>query len=381
MRRTIVHFIDTGGPGGAETIFLELVSRLDGERWRSVAVVPTRHWLEGALRERGIEPIHVPTRRSFDAGYLAALYSVAREHGAHLIHTHLLTTAVYGGAVGRLLRIPVVSTFHGAVDMPARDRLLGLKLRVMARPSNRVVFVSATLKRTLQARSRIPERLTRVVHNGIDVEVFAPGPPGPLRAELGVMADELLIGAVGNVRTSKDYENLLRAAAWLRDRGLSHRFVVAGDTNSGELQRLLALRSELRLEQVVRFLGFRADVPSVLRSLDMYVLSSRQEGFSLTTVQAMSCGLPVVATRCGGPEEIITDGVDGVLVDASDPAALGGAVDALACDPGRRARLGVAARTTAVTRFGIAAMVRGYERIYEDVAGACHPARIPVQSV
>jgi glycosyltransferase involved in cell wall biosynthesis len=377
VRRTVLHLIDTGGPGGAETVFLELVTRLHGERWRSVAVVPSRDWLYGALVERGVTPIVLRSRRAFDAGYLAALHRLAAREGAALIQTHLLTTWVYGSAVGRLTRLPLVGTLHGAVDLRADDRYRSLKLRLTRRRRGRVVFVSESLRREILRRERIDAAQTRVIPNGIDLDYWSPAPADGFRSELGVRRDELLIAAIGNVRPSKDYANLLRAAAWLREHGTPCRIAVAGDTRGdGLYQRLLALRQELGLEDAVTFLGFRGDVRRLLWSSDVYVLSSSQEGFSLTTLQAMACGVPVVGTRSGGPEEIVISGESGLLVPVRDAAALGGAVRALALDAALRRRIGVAARRRAED-FGIGSMVASYERLYEELIGPAAAGTLP----
>src|SRR5262245_54718086 len=95
-RKTVLHVIDTGGPGGAETIFLNLVTGLDRTRWRSVAVVPARDWLSQTLQQNGVEPLYMPSWRSFDLKYLAGLATLAGENNVDLIHTHLFSSAVYG---------------------------------------------------------------------------------------------------------------------------------------------------------------------------------------------------------------------------------------------------------------------------------------------
>ncbi|CAN5607262.1 glycosyltransferase family 4 protein [soil metagenome] len=370
MRRTVLHLIDTGGPGGAETVFLELATRLNSERWRSVAVVPSRDWLHGALRERGVEPVVLRSRRAFDAGYLAALHRLGAREGAALIQTHLLTTWVYGSAVARLRRLPLVGTLHGAVDLPEGDRHRALKLRLTRRDASRVVFVSESLRRTLLQREPIAAARTLVIRNGIDLDHWTPGADDAFRSALGLRPGELLVTAVGNVRQSKDYENLLRAAAWLRDRGTTCRIAVAGDTRGGGLyEGLLVLRRELGLDDTVSFLGFEADVRRVLWNSDVYVLASSQEGFSLTTVQALACGVPVVATRSGGPEEIVSDGAEGLLVPVRDPAALGAAVRKLLLDAPLRARMAEAGRRRAEA-FGVDRMVAAYERLYDELTGS-----------
>jgi glycosyltransferase involved in cell wall biosynthesis len=141
------------------------------------------------------------------------------------------------------------------------------------------------------------------------------------------------------------------------------------------MSEVLALRAELGLESVVTFTGFREDVERVMAALDVFVVSSSAEGFSLTTVQAMAAGLPVVATRCGGPEEILRNGELGVLVPTRSPEALADAVQRLVDRPAERRRITLAARAEAESRFALTSMVSGYEALYERCLGLRPPAR------
>jgi glycosyltransferase involved in cell wall biosynthesis len=213
---------------------------------------------------------------------------------------------------------------------------------------------------------RLDAARTVVVPNGIDARRFADARPSLLRAELGLQADQVLIGAVGNVRPSKAYDVLLHACAALARNG-NERFVcvIAGQPTGVLYERLVALHAELELGDRVRFVGFRDDVPALMRSLDIYVSSSSVEGFSLTTIEAMASGVPVVATRSGGPQEIIEDGVDGLLVPVGAPERLADALRELIGDPERRRALATAARDAVTRRYTIDAKLDSYEALYE----------------
>jgi glycosyltransferase involved in cell wall biosynthesis len=188
---------------------------------------------------------------------------------------------------------------------------------------------------------------------------------------MGLVGGDILIGAVGNVRPSKDYHNLLKAVAILRSRVCEFRVVIIGQTTgAGELyDSLLKLQQALGLTDCVHFAGFREDIPDVMRGLDMYVSSSKAEGFSLTIVQAMASALPVVATRCGGPEEIIEDRITGTLVEAESPDALAAALSAGIADLSARRAMGERARLSAVRRFAVEGMVARYADVYRGLLG------------
>ncbi len=369
VARPILHTIDTGGPGGAETIYTQVATGLAPGRWRSIAVVPEPGWLLDTLRAAGADTRLLRSTRSFDVRYVAALVALIRRSAARLVHAHLFDAGVYASLAARIARVPVVCTLHGRVDVSHDDPYLAAKRRILDRRRNRIVFVSESLRRWYAGAAPLRRAPTRVVHNGIDLDAFAPGRDPTLRRELGLADDELLVGAVGNIRPAKDYATLLRAAALLREQGARVHWVVVGEGDCVLERQLLEERAALGLEATVTFAGFRADVPAVLRGLDVYVSSSSSEGFSLTTVQAMASGLPVLATRCGGPEEIVDDGATGVLVPPSSPRALADALARLLADPRLRASLGRSGRAAASARFALERMVAGYEAVYADALG------------
>ena len=366
--KTVLHTIDTTGPGGAETVCVELAAGLDPARYRSEIAVLGPGWLYDALRSRHLDPTIVRTARvPVDVPFLFRLITLARRHSAGLIQTHLLGTGLYGTLAARLLRLPAVATFHGLVDVAPNDRRAGLKLRAIAANASRVVVPSDALGRHLEARFPVVAGRLVVVPNGIDPDAFRPAPRRDLRAELGAPDETILVGSVGNVRPAKAYDVLLRVAARLVDRRPQIRFAIAGDPGQPLFDELRALHSRLGLRDRVVFVGFREDVATFLNGVDIYLSTSTSEGFSLTCLQAMACGVPVVATRSGGPEEILTDGEDGILVPVNDEEAIAAAVENLAMDAGSRRRLGLAGREKVRARFTVRRMVAAYEAIYAEL--------------
>jgi glycosyltransferase involved in cell wall biosynthesis len=365
--RTVVHLIDTGGPGGAETVFLELVSRLPADRWRSVVVVPTEDWLSGALRGVGIEPILLSSEGSYDLDYVRALRRLFREEGADLVHTHLLTSTVYASVVTRLMGIPHVGTFHGLADLDPAGLRRSLKLRLILGGGTHTVFVSRALRDAFLSLTRSSAPRVSVIHNGIDLDRFAAARPAGLREELGLAPGTPLVGAIGNIRASKDYPNLLRATRLLADRGVDFHVAIVGQPDGTLYPELIRLRDELALGDRVTFAEFREDVAGILAELDVFVLSSSSEGFSLSTVEAMAAGIPVVATRSGGPEEIVVAGTTGDLVPPRDPEALAGALAETLGDRARARSMAEAARTAVTERFSREAMLERYDALYSTL--------------
>lgn len=163
-------------------------------------------------------------------------------------------------------------------------------------------------------------------------------PIEPMRRELNLPEGTFLWGSTGRLRPEKAHDITLRAFAKVHAAHPEARLIIAGDGSLGD--QLRALRTELGLDGIATFLGFRQDVPAVLASLDGYVLASRLEGLGTAILEALAMGLPVVASRVGGIPDSVKDGKTGVLVPPEDPDALAAAMIDLMENPERRAALG-----------------------------------------
>jgi len=363
---TILHLIDTSGPGGAETVFKNLFERFDGEGYRSLALVTAGSWVQGALLESGAEVHESDSKGSFNLPYLRHIVGLVRQAGVDLIQAHFFGAGVYASLAGLITRTPVVTILHGSVDVPQNDRMLRLKAAAINMGTDRLVTVSGRLKNELLARTSLSAKRMCVIHNGVDTTRLKPGRSDKLRGELGLADDALVVCALGNIRRAKGYPHLIEAAALVGAVAPHVHFVVAGEgERRGQLMSALLEQADaLGVASRVHFLGYRDDTLEVLRGSDLFVLPSTSEGFSISTVEAMACGLPVVATRSGGPEEIITPDVDGILIPPADPAALARSVLGLVADPGRRASLAEAAVATASRRFSLSTQLAAYEALY-----------------
>ena len=362
-----MHVIDTGGPGGAETVFLQTATGLDPDRFRSTPVVGHEGWLSRQLDARGMGPEVAPAKGSFNRRYLWQLARIARRHRVDVIAAHLYGSAVYASILGRLLSIPIVTVLHGQTDVSSADRFASWKAAIVRRGSRRVIFVSDRLKEELARRLALAPSQCVTIPNGVDTTAFRRLPDRSLRAELGLPGDAVLIGAIGNIRAPKAYDVLLRAARVLVDRVPRARLVIAGDEANALGRELLRLRDDLGLQRHVMFLGLRSDVARILNNLDVYVLSSHTEGFSIACIEAMACGIPVVATRSGGPDEILA-GDTGLLVPTNDPAALARAVESILTSTALANRLTASALDRVQQEYSLGSMLARYEQVLSDAA-------------
>ena len=188
-----------------------------------------------------------------------------------------------------------------------------------------------------------------------------------MRQKLGFNIDDLLIGHVANFRTPKGHRYLIEAAAKVVAQCHSAKFLLVGE-GTGELREQAKKQiAESGLEDNVHLLGFRKDVPDLLKCFDIFVLSSISEGLPLSVVEAMGAGLPIVATDVGGLPELVDDGKNGFLVPTRDSEKLADALLTLLRDNDLRDKMGKASREIADQKFSIDNMISHYQGLYREI--------------
>jgi glycosyltransferase involved in cell wall biosynthesis len=247
----------------------------------------------------------------------------------------------------------------------ANDRALdgGLYDRVFfgALPTHHVVNSQATRDTLLGSAPWIDERDVTVIYNGIDPDPFIRASP----ADLGVPPSSTIFGFVGRLEIRKGLIDLVTAWRTVADAVPNGWLVITG-TGADEQQARLALRDAPR----VRWLGYRSDIPDILRSLDVLVVPSHWEGFGFVAAEGMASGVAVVAANASSLAEIVEDGVNGRLVPPRDPDALARALIAIAGDRDERDRLARGGRNRVVSAFSVERMVDGYEKVLKDTISA-----------
>jgi glycosyltransferase involved in cell wall biosynthesis len=361
----VLHTIDTTGPGGAETVFVNLAKSLDPREFESFAAICGPGWVCDALRKNGIEPVFVNSKGGFNLGYLVEMVRIVRKYRIDVIQAHLFGSCLYAGMAGLICGVPVISTIHGFVDVNDREKLMWLKTRLTNLGSKKIVCVSGHLRKHCVENLGFSGRKAITIYNGVDTSVFHPDRDDSIRKELGLGVEHFVIGAVGNIRPAKGYDIFLRAARIIYDRHPECRILIAGEGSGPLYESLLELRKDLGLEGVFFFTGFREKAAEVFNSLDIFVLPSVSEGFSISTIEAMACGVPVVVTRSGGPEEIVENGTSGITVECTQEDIANGVMPLLE-NEGLRAALKNRALGEVDEKFSLGAMVEQYRLFYES---------------
>ncbi|MFD9124117.1 glycosyltransferase [Kitasatospora sp. NPDC059571] len=358
-RRRVLWLAKGLGRGGAEQLLLNCARHADTDRYEiEVAyVLPHKDALVPALEAAGVR-VHCLGGPP-GALWPLRLRRLLADRRYDLVHSHMPIPAVAArlAAFGR--RAPrLVHTEHNIWE---RYRTATRWANALTyRRNDAVIAVSHAVAATIGRRRPEGDWVT-VVHHGPDL---AGAPAGAAaraaaRAELGLPQDAVVVGTVGNLTAKKDQATLLAAFERVRRDHPSAALVLIG---SGPLEAELKARAG---EGVV-FAGSRSDVPALLPGLDVFTLSSRQEGLPVALMEAMTSGLPSVVTRVGGMPEVLDDGEQGLLVPPGAPAALAAALGRLAGDAPLRARLGAAAGERART-FDTAGAQQTIEQVYDRV--------------
>ena len=353
MKIKIAHVVGQMAVGGMEKLLVEFARHADRSQFELSFV---------SLGDRGtvadeIEALGWPvTAMGEDSGFrpsmVLALSGLFRSKGVDVVHTHNGRPLMHGGPAALLAGVSAsIHTRHGQQHGASRRELA--RFRMASRLVDRVVCVSADAMGLAASRGVARPKLRAIV-NGVDLMRF--GYVGPCADGPAVM--------IGRLSPEKDAQNLIRAVALVVAEEPKFRLQVAGDGDCVSL--LISLRRELGLSDHVRFLGEVGDVAGVLASASMFVLPSLTEGISLTLLEAMARGLPVVATRVGGTPEVVEDGTSGLLVAPQSPNELAQAMLRVYRQPHRARLMGLAAHHRVAEMFDVRRMVAEYEGVYME---------------
>ncbi len=358
-------FVLTSMPvGGAETLLVELIRRLDRARFLPELC---------CLKELGPLGTELAGKIPAHAGLLghkydfAVLWRLAGLLGRRRIDAVVTVgpgdKMFWGRLSAWLAGVPVICSAIHSTGLPDHVERSN---RLLAPLTDAFVAVAGPHGRYLAEHEGCPAAKVHVIPNGVDVEKFHPRRPSrAVRRELGLSPDMPLAGIVAALRPEKNHELFLHAAALVRRQLPDARFLIVGD--GPRRMELESLAERLSLGEAVRFLGTRADVPEVLSLLDVFVLTSHMEANPVSILEAMAAEKPVIGTRVGSVAETVLDGKTGYLVAPGATEELAARMIQLLSNPQQAAVMGRAGRAHVVAHGSIDGMVAGYQDLLEGI--------------
>jgi len=362
----IMHLIHQLRTGGAENGIINLVNSIDGNRFESAVCA----FVGGGAQTKRVDARKTKlielnkTKNGNDFLLPFRLKKQLDLWQPHILHTHAWGTLCEGFLAAKMARVPViVHGEHGTIqqqkrNIPVQRFVWGLCTQVLSVSNSHRGKIAATVGFS-------PDKI-KVIPNGVDTGRFCPSPDRDKnKILLGFTPQDRLVGTVGRLVPVKDQQMLIQAFATFVGRYPDAKLILVGD---GPLRNELThLTASLEITEHVHFLGRRSDVPAVLQAMDLFVLPSISEGMSNTILEAMSCGLPVVATNVGGNPEIIVNNVTGRLVQSGDVDELASVLTFLFDHPDRLREMGNSSRKHIEDNYSIRTMINNYERLYQEL--------------
>jgi len=303
MSSTVLHIIDTTGPGGAETVFTQLAVATQRQGIKTIALIRGKGWVQEELARFNLDTRIENCKGSFNISYLLFLIKLIRTEKISLIQSHLLGSSVYANLAGLITFTPVISTFHGHVDISPSEKFRFLKFLIIKLGSKAIVAVSKPIKQLLLNVSRLNlSSKIIVIPNGIDHTTFSE----KLTKRSPSKDKVLTFGSLGNVRKAKNYQLAINFIQTLAKQGKNVKLIIAGDDTNQLAEELKIKIKKLKLEKQIDFVGFISETADFLRDIDVFLMTSSSEGHPLAITQALACKTPILSTP-SGVEKVVSD--------------------------------------------------------------------------
>ncbi|MBN1272430.1 MAG: glycosyltransferase family 4 protein [Candidatus Aminicenantes bacterium] len=326
-------------------------------------VVQPKSPLHKKAKEAGLPILPVRMRSEADLLAVVRLAVFMKMRKCRLAHFHDAHSLAVGSAAASLAGTPI-RIMTRRVDFPLKKNFFSK--RKYQKNLDALIAISKGVKKVL-VEGGVDPQLVKVIPSGIDFSPYTDLLPcNYLRKELSFKPKDFLVGIIAHLADHKGHKYLIRAAKILKEKAPRIKVIIVG---KGPLEMELKQQSrKSHVDDMVYFLGFREDIPQILCSLDVFVLSSYLEGMGSTILDAMACSLPVVATRTGGIPEVVKNTVTGILVPPKDPAALSEAILTLYKDKKLGRELGVKGSEVVREKYSAESMAGKVMDLYERIA-------------
>ena len=371
----ILYVIATLNVGGAEVQLKNLLKYLNKREFNSILCVLVETGpLEKEIKELNIPIITLKKKSKFNFTIVFDLIKIIKEKEIDLIHSTLFTSNFWGRIAGMLAGIKTISSERSAYKKPD----LIIYDRVLSKFTDKIICNSEAVKKYQVEIEKINPKKLEIIYNGVDLEKFdenlsrARENKLAYKRKLGIQGDEFVVGNVCRITPEKDLLTWLKTAKILLAKNKQLRFIIVGDAVStiGEetsyKKQIADLINKLDIKNNVIMTGFSDDVTKEFAIMNLFYQSSVIEGFPNAVLEAMTTGLPVVATPAGGTREVLTDNENGIITD-SNPENTANKILELINNPEKAKILGQNARLTIKNNFSGEQLARNTEKLYNQI--------------
>lgn len=358
--KTILHTIETGGPGGAENVLIRLAKYMSEQGYRNIALLLKDGWLAEQLRANGVIVfIHQGKQSTFNI--INSIRKLIAQESVDIIHSHEFMMNACLGLCAPFIKPVVVCTVHGKNYYG--DKLRRKLLYRLVAMTTHFVVVSKDIASYLTNIISINPTKIHLIQNGIDIYQYQHNPEvrSAARKELGLNNTDSMILSVGNLYSVKGHEFLIKAMALLQPFPQLKLYIAGRGELEANLQKLIHVHD---LKQQVTLLGFRDDVPALLQACDIFCLPSLSEGLPLSILEAMSAKKVIIASDVGGIGEIVIDNKTGKLTPPKGVTELATAISEVLKNTEKTAQLQHDAYQLIEKNFNIKQMAQQYTNLY-----------------
>ena len=359
----ICYIIGQLGKGGAERQLYELVKGIDRKKFEPIVISLSQggYWSE-KFRKLNVQMIELERKKNREFTRLFKLIKLLKSIKPDIIHTYMFTANSYGRIAAFIAGTPIIiASERSSIEIGKDKNRFGIYIdKLLASFTHGIICNSQKASESLVKRYSFNAKKIFTVHNGINVAGFLKKPSYNPKKKLV----QKIVGAVGRLQPVKNHRLFLDMAKIVSEKSDNNsiKFAIVGE---GVLRNELEEYSQhLRIENKIVFLGERNDIPDLLQSMDIFVMTSLYEGMSNAIMEAMAAGLPVVATEVGGNSELVIDGETGFLCPSNDAMALADRVASLINSEKESERMGENGRKRMLNEFGIEKMIKETENIY-----------------
>lgn len=364
--------------GGAEKVSLNFLRTVDRNRFDIHVAILTRPWDDESyfsceIRQLGYDYETIPVAYKPDGDFLRIprvvwrLRSLLKNGVFSFAHTHGYFADICGQLAARMIGLKGVSTCHGFITNDKKLQIYNRLDMYALRLCQTVIAVSEGIKAEL-INSGIKESRISVIQNSVNSALSERELQDrriETRQSLCIAPDEYVVGYLGRLSKEKGLNFLVEAASELRFAGVPVRLLIVGDGQ--ERSALEQLSRDRGIENLTIFTGFQKDIENWLPAFDVFTLTSLTEGTPMALLEAMSMGVPVIATAVGGVPNVVTDGVNGLLVPAGDYKALANKIQMLKDNKVLKGNLVAEGLNSIKEKFGIHSWCRKIETLYDGI--------------
>jgi len=321
MKKNILILVTEAIGGGVERLILDQMKYFDRSKFNLHVLTLRKGYLEEEFANTYADYLCLDAKKRISLQTIRYLLHYTKQYKIDVVHTHLYLPDIYGFLIKILNpKIKLISTKHNTNEF--RKKIYwGLLDKLLSLPASQIIAVSRSVKKFISRYEFIPPQKIKVIYHGVDISRFTKTTStGNLRKKFQIKKTDFVIGIVGRITAQKGHIYLLQAVAKLKSNIPNIKLLVIG---TGDLQQELSNSCRiLNIENQVKFLGFRQNMPELYRIMDILCLPSIYEGLGLVLVEAMLCNTITVGSKIHGIEEIINDGINGFLVPPRDSEAL-----------------------------------------------------------